>query len=103
MPVDKFGRRGTEDKSDVTVTFLNNSFVRRDGGNTVTGSIDMTGNSLSNVGDPSSDKDVATTAYVDSKSAADKVSKSGDTMTGNLQMNVGSDTCLLYTSDAADE
>ena len=63
--------------------------MRRDGGNTVTGSIDMTGNSLSNVGDPSSDKDVATKAYVDSKSAADKVSKSGDTMTGNLEMNVG--------------
>jgi len=95
MPVDKFGRRGIEDKSDVSVTFLNNSFVRRDGGNTVTGSIDMTGNSLSNVGDPSSDKDVATKAYVDSRSVADKVSKSGDTMTGNLEMNVGSDTARL--------
>ena len=74
MPVDKSGRRGIEDKSGATVTFLNNSFVKRDGGNTVTGSIDMTGNSLSNVGDPSSDKDVATKAYVDSRSVADKVS-----------------------------
>ena len=41
IPVDKFGRSVIEDKSDVTVTFLNNSFVRRDGGNTVTGSINM--------------------------------------------------------------
>ena len=44
MTVDKFGRPGTDDRSGVSFNFMNKSFVRRDGGNTVTGSIDMTGN-----------------------------------------------------------
>jgi len=43
----------------------------------------MTGNTLNNVAFPTSERDVAMTAYVDSNSAADKVSKSGDTMTGD--------------------
>ena len=43
MSVDKFGRRGIEDKSDVSLSFINKTFLRRDGGNTVTGSIDVGG------------------------------------------------------------
>jgi len=73
MTVDKFGGRGTDDRSSVSFNFMNKSFVRRDGGNTVTGSIDMTGNTLKNVAFPTSEWDVATKAYVDSNSAADKV------------------------------
>jgi len=58
----------------VSFNFMNKSFVRRDGGNTVTGSIDMTGNTLNNVAFSTSEWDVATKAYVESNSAADKVS-----------------------------
>ena len=87
MTVDEFGGRETDDRSGVSFNFMHKSFVRRDGGNTGTGSIDMTGNTLNNVAFPTSEQDVATKTYVDSNSAADKVSKSGDTM-----------TCLLYTS-----
>jgi len=65
--------------------------VRRDGDNTVTASIDMTGNTLNNVGFPTSERNVATKAYVNSNSAADKVSKSSDTMTGDLLVNAASD------------
>jgi len=69
--------------------------VRRDGSNTVTGLIDMTGNTLNNVAFNTSERDVTTKAYVDSNSAADKVSKSGDTMTGDLMVNAGSDSVHL--------
>jgi len=86
---------GTDDRSGVLLNFINKSFVRRDGGNTVTGSIDMTGNTLNNVGFPTSERDVATKAYIDSYSAADKVSKSGDTLTGDLLVNTGSDAVHL--------
>ena len=54
MSVDKFGRRGIEDKSDVSLSFINKTFLRRDGGNTVTGSIDVGGNTFHNVDIPRS-------------------------------------------------
>jgi len=40
MTVDKFGGQRTDDRSSVSLNVINKSFVRRDGGNTVTGSID---------------------------------------------------------------
>ena len=95
MVVDKFGGRGVDNRLDVSLKIINKSFIRRDGSNTVTGSIDMMGNTFNNVANPTSDRDVATKAYVDSNSAADKVSKSGDTMTGDLLVNVSSDTIRL--------
>jgi len=54
MTVDKFGGRGTDDRSGVSFNFMNKRFVRRDGGNTVRGLIDMTGNTLNNVAFPTS-------------------------------------------------
>ena len=62
MTVDKFGGRWTDDSSGVSLNFMNKSFLRRDGGNTVTASIDMTGNTLNNVAFPTSERDVATKA-----------------------------------------
>ena len=53
MPVDKFGRiiRAAKRKvvqeataSDLSVTEMNDHFIRRDGSNTVIGSINMVGN-----------------------------------------------------------
>jgi len=95
MTVNKFGGRGTDDRSGVLFNFMNKSFVRRDGGNTLTGSIDMTGNTLNNVVFPISERDVAMKAYIDSNSSAEKVSKSCDTMTGDILVNAGSDAVRL--------
>ena len=95
LTVDKFGGRGTDDRSGVSFNFMNKSFVRRDGGNTLTGSIDMTGNTLNNVVFPISERDVAMKAYIDSNSSAEKVSKSCDTMTGDILVNAGSDAVRL--------
>ena len=67
MPVDKFGRMSDNKTKDtgVSLTYINNNYVRSDGSNPVTGSIDMKGNSLYNVADPVNPQDVVTKVYVD--------------------------------------
>ena len=67
MPVDKFGRMSDTKTKDtgVSLTYINNNYVRSDGGNPVTGSIDMKGNTLYNVSDPVNPQDVVTKVYVD--------------------------------------
>ena len=94
MPVDKFGR--AEDYREISlievasvssVEGINEIFLRRDGRNTVIGTINMAGNTLANLRNPVLNHDVATKVYVDESSdGMDKVSKSGDTMSGNLNM-----------------
>jgi len=60
----------------------------RERSNTVIGSINMVGNTLTNVSNPASDHDVANKAYVDKNAGGDnKVLKAGDTMEGDLNMN----------------
>ena len=92
MPVDKFGRgldTTTNTRDGVSLTYINNNFLRRDGMNTATGSVNMVGNTLTNVSNPVNDQDVATKSYVDVYAGGGdgKVNKSGDTMTGELNMN----------------
>ena len=67
MPVDKFGRMSDTKTKDtgVSLTYINNNYIRSDGGNPVTGSIDMKGNTLYNVSDPVNPQDVVTKVYVD--------------------------------------
>ena len=62
MPVDKFGRMGDAKTKDtgVSLTYINNNYIRRDGGTPVSSSIDMRGNTLYNVSDPVNPQDVAT-------------------------------------------
>ena len=67
MPVDKFGRM-SDLKTKVTgvsLTYINNNYVRSDGETPLTGSLDMRGNTLYNVGDPVNPQDVVTKVYVD--------------------------------------
>ena len=67
MPVDKFGRMSDTKTKDtgVSLTYINNNYVRSDGSNPVTGSIDMKGNTIYNVADPVNPQDVVTKVYVD--------------------------------------
>ena len=55
MPVDKFGRSGKSNSvitEGVSLSYIGNNFLRRDGTNTANGSINMTGNTLTNVSNP---------------------------------------------------
>ena len=67
MPVDKFGRMSDTKTRDtgVSLTYINNDYVRSDGSTPVTGSIDMKGNTLTNVSNPVNPQDVATKQYAD--------------------------------------
>ena len=67
MPVDKFGRMSDTKTKDtgVSLTYINNNYVRSDGGTTLTGSLDMRGNTIYNVADPVNPQDVVTKVYVD--------------------------------------
>ena len=67
MPVDKFGRMSDAKTRDtgVSLTYINNNYIRSDGNTPVSGSINMKGNTLYNVVDPVNLQDVATMEYVD--------------------------------------
>ena len=67
MPVDNFGRMSdakTRDDS-LSLTYINNNYIRSDGGTPVSGSIDMRDNTLYNVSDPVNPQNVATKEYAD--------------------------------------
>ena len=67
MPVDKFGRMSDTKTTDsgVSLTYINNNYVRSDGGTPLTGSLDMKGNIIYNVAETVNPQDVATKVYVD--------------------------------------
>ena len=67
MPVDKFGRMSDLKTKDtgVSLTYINNNYVRSDGETPLTGSLNMRGNTLYNVADPVNPQDVATKEYAD--------------------------------------
>jgi len=74
---------------------MNDVFLRRDGSNTIAGSINMAGNTLMNVSAPVHNHDVANKIYVDENTG---VSKSGDTMEGDLNMDGNRITGLPTTT-----
>ena len=67
MPVDKFGRMSDAKTRDtgMSLTYINNNYIRSDGSTPVSGSINMNGNTLYNVPDPVNPQDVATKEYAD--------------------------------------
>ena len=68
MPIGKFGRNCDRTRTvytGINIANLTNSFLRRDGGNTAIGAIDLNINIIKNVSDPVSNQDVAIRNYVD--------------------------------------
>ena len=67
MPVDKFGRMSDTKTKDtgVSLTYINNNYIRSDGGTPVSGSLNMNGNTLFNLPNPENLQDAATKTYVD--------------------------------------
>ena len=68
MPVDKFGRMSDLKTKDtgVSLTYINNNYVRSDGETPLTGSLNMRGNTLYNVADPVNPQDAVPRHFVDS-------------------------------------
>ena len=67
MPVDKFGRMSDAETRDtgISLTYINNNYIRSDCSTPVTGSINMNGNTLYKLPDPVNPQDVATKEYAD--------------------------------------
>ena len=94
MPVDKFGRRSDAKTRDtgVSLTYINNNYIRSDGSTPVSGSMNMNGNTLYNVPDPENRQDVATKQYVDTASKAfifgnGRYMASGEVSMGGRRLN----------------
>jgi len=90
MPVDIFGHTDVKFSQrtvsgGVTLSQVNNTFLRRDGESAAVGNINLAAHKLINVKDPVDAQDAATKSYADTN----KVSKSGDVMTGDLSISVG--------------
>ena len=108
MPVDKFGRMSESKTKDtgVSLTYINNNYIRSDGSNPVTGSIDMRGNTLYNVSDPVNPQDVATKKYADKVGGGDtaiiKTQYGTYGLKGNIDMRGYTLMNVLDPADAQD-
>ena len=80
MPVDKFGNMSDAKTRDtvVSLTYINNNYIRSDGSTPVLGSTDMKGNTLYNVSDRVNPQDVATKEYADNVRGGGWVRKKQD-------------------------
>ena len=72
MRADKFGRMSDAKTRDtgVSLTYINNNYIRSNGSTPFSGSINMNGDTLYNVPDPVNPKDVATKEYADTTNKA---------------------------------
>ena len=91
MPLDKFERNGdrttTTVYTGINIANLTNRFLRRDGGNTAIGAIDMNSHIIINVSDPLSNHDGATKNYIDTNA----FTTAGGVVSGDIKLSVGSD------------
>ena len=108
MPVDKFGRMSATKTMDtgVSLTYINNNYIRSDGGAPVSGSINMNGNTLYNVPDPVNPQIVATKEYADKvgggEAAIIKTQYGTFGAIGNIDMRGYTLTNVLNPADAQD-
>ena len=91
MPLDKFGRMSDTKTKDtgVSLTYINNNYVRSDGETPLSGSLDMRGNTIYNVADPVNPQDVATKEYTDKTNKAFVLYEGKYLAVGDLSMEEG--------------
>ena len=87
MSVDKFRRNGDTVYTGINIATWTNCFLRRDGGNTAIGSIDMNSHIIKNVADPLSNQDVGTKNCVDKNA----ITTAGGVVIGDIKLNAVSD------------
>ena len=88
MPVDKFRRMSGAKTRDtgVSLTYINNNYIRSDCSTPVSGSINMNGNTLYNVPDPVNPQDVVTKENADTTNKAFVLFGGKYLAVGNLSM-----------------
>ena len=77
MPVDKFGRMSDTKTRDtgVSLTYINNNYIRSDGTSEITGNLNMASNTIENLGNPTKPKDAVTKEYVDNTKGVDMIER----------------------------
>ena len=87
MSVDKFGRHSSSQiymEPGVSVRYVNNNFLRRDGSNNVAGNISLNNNKIISLANPTGPQDAATKSYADSNF----MKRDGtNPPTGNISLN----------------
>ena len=73
----------------VSLTYINNNYIRSDGNTPVSDSIDMNGNTLHNVSDPVNPQDVATKEYADTTNKAFVLFRENILLLEKFQWEVG--------------
>ena len=89
----------------VSLTYINNNYIRNDGSTSVSGSINMNGNTLYNVSDPVNPQDVAMKEYTDNVGCGSAIVKTRYGTfgaIGNIDMQGYTLTNVLDPSDARD-
>ena len=79
-----FGRNSDTVDTGINIANLTNSFLKRDGGNTAIGAMDMNNHIIKNVADPLSNQDVATKNYV----GKNAITTAGGVVSGDIKLNV---------------
>ena len=77
MPVDKFGRMSDTKTKDtgVSLTYINNNYIRSDGISEITGNLNMASHTIENLGNPTKPKDAVTKEYVDNTKGIDTIER----------------------------
>ena len=99
MSVDKFGRNGdraTPVYTEINIANLTNTFLRRDGGNTAIGAIDMNSNIIKNVANPLCNQDVVTKNYIHTHA----FSTAGGVVSGYVVLRIDSDIVRILGCDS---
>ena len=90
MPVYKFGRNNDTVYTGINVANFTNRCLRRDGGNTAVGALDMNIHIIKNVADPLSNQDVTTKNFVNKNA----ITIAGGIVSCGIKLNVGSDLVM---------
>ena len=102
MSVDKFGRHSSSQiymEPGVSVRYVNNNFLRRDGANNVAGNISLNDNKIISLANPTEPQDATTKSYADSNF----MKRDGTNLpTGNLNMNDNKLTGLANPTEPQD-